>query len=143
MGSWNGHFEDEALCIDDTNERLYVLENLPLKAVINKNATVKSGSIDKFPLNLSISFSKEDESKKATVSIDFTLFELICDMDEGYRPTIQDKNRHTDFVSFIQQLIDFGDKDKRITIIPKNGETREKRIFRETEFGYEFKVVRQ
>ena len=32
--SWNGHFEDEALCIDDTNERLYVLENLPLKAVI-------------------------------------------------------------------------------------------------------------
>ena len=64
----------------------------------------------------------------------------ICNMREGYRPTIQDKNRHADFVSFIQQLIDFGNKSSRITIIPKDGAQSVKIVFEETEFGYEFKV---
>ena len=62
-------------------------------------------------------------------------------MREGYRPTIQDKNRHADFVSSMQQLIDFGNKYSRITIIPKDGSQSVKMVFEETEFGYEFKVV--
>lgn len=88
-----------------------------------------------------LGFRRDDQSEVVTISVDFALFELICNMREGYRPTIQDKNRHADFVSFIQQLIDFGNKSSRITIIPKDGAQSVKMVFEETEFGYEFKVV--
>ena len=108
---------------------------------INKNTKHIDGTIDRFFPNLRLGFKRDDQSKVVTISVDFALFELICNMREGYRPTIQDKNRHADFVSFIQQLIDFGNKSSRITIIPKDGSQSVKMVFEETEFGYEFKVV--
>lgn len=139
--SWNGQFDDDYICIDDSNDQVWVLEQLQLKSAINKNAKHIDGTIDRFFPNLRLGFKRDDQSKVVTVSVDFALFELICNMREGYRPTIQDKNRHADFVSSIQQLIDFGNKYSRITIIPKDGSQSVKMVFEETEFGYEFKVV--
>ena len=60
----------------------------------------------------------------------------------GYRPTVQDKNRHADFVGFVQQVIDFGNKDDRIILVPKESDKAYKMIFEDTDFGYEFKVVK-
>jgi len=77
----------------------------------------------------------------AEISIDFALYELISDMREGYRPTVQDKNRHADFVSFVQRLIEFGNKETKIILIPKESDKDYKMIFEETDFGFEFKVV--
>lgn len=61
-------------------------------------------------------------------------------MQNGYRPTIQDKNRHTEFVSSIQRLIEFGEKKKRIIIIPKGDEDYKRIVFEESVFSNEFKV---
>ena len=62
-------------------------------------------------------------------------------MKDGYRPTIQDKNQHTDFVSFVQRVIEFGNKATRILLIPKEQEHDHRVVFEKTDFGYEFKVV--
>ena len=62
-------------------------------------------------------------------------------MKEGYRPTVQDKNHHADFVSYIQKMIEFGNKSSRIILIPKENSKKEKIIFEETDFGFEFKVI--
>lgn len=62
-------------------------------------------------------------------------------MKEGYRPTVQDKNQHADFVSFIQRIIEFGNKASRIVLVPKENEHNCKIVFEQTDFGYEFKVV--
>lgn len=139
--SWNGQFDDDYICIDDSNDQVWILEQLQLKSAINKSAEHIDGTIDRFFPNLRLGFRRDDQSEVVTISVDFALFELICNMREGYRPTIQDKNRHADFISFIQQLIDFGNKSSRITIIPKDGDQSVKMVFEETEFGYEFKVV--
>jgi DNA phosphorothioation-dependent restriction protein DptF len=66
---------------------------------------------------------------------------MISAMREGYRPTVQDKNRHTDFVSFVQRLIEFGNKASRISLVPKDGEQSYKIVFEKNAFGYSFKVV--
>ena len=87
---------------------------------------------------------KKDGSdlETAEIDMDYALFEMIADMREGYRPTVQDKNRHTDFVSFVQRLIEFGNKGTRIELIPKDGEKNIKIVFEQNDFGYEFRVVR-
>ena len=69
------------------------------------------------------------------------MFEMVSAMKEGYRPTVQDKNQHADFVSFVQRIIEFGNKASRIVLVPKENEHDYKVIFEQTDFGYEFKVV--
>lgn len=141
---WDGQFEDNYICIDNTNEFFWVLEQLQLNAAINTEAVKISGSIQRFAPTLKVKFSKElkPQSEIAELNIDFALYELISDMREGYRPTVQDKNHHADFVSFVQRLINFGNKEARIMLVPKESDKANSMVFELNIFGkYEFKVV--
>ena len=140
---WDGQFEDDCICIDDTNDQLWIVEQLQLKSAINKHAIPITTSIQRFSPTLTLRFKRESLSmpETAEINIDYALYELISDMKEGYRPTVQDKNIHADFVSFVQRLIEFGNKESRIILIPKESDKDYKMIFEETDFGFEFKVV--
>lgn len=140
---WNGQFEDDHICIDDENSKLWILEQLQIKSVINKNARQISGNIQRFSPFLILRFQKANSimNEMEELNVDFSLFQLIEDMKEGYRPTVQDKNYHANFVSFVQRLMEFGNKKEKIVLIPKESNRTYKMIFEETEFGYEFKVV--
>ena len=50
--SWDGQFEDDHICIDDTNDQLWTLEQLQIKSVINKNAKQITGTIQRFSPSL-------------------------------------------------------------------------------------------
>ncbi len=142
--NWDGEFGQDAICIDDSNEQLWILEQLNLRAAINKNAIKIDGDIQRFSPVLRLRYKKEPQefTEAAEIRIDFALFELIANMRDGYRPTMQDKNRHTDFVSFVQQLIELGNKSNKVIIVPKDSDKKYRMIFEENDFGYEFKVVR-
>ena len=142
--NWDGEFGGDFICIDESNEHHWILEELKLKAAINKDAPKITGEIQRFSPIISLSYKKDgqDNTKPVTIKIDFALYELISDMKAGYRPTMQDKNRHTDFVSFVQQLIELGNKEERVTIIPKDGDKKYQIVFEENDFGFEFKVVK-
>lgn len=141
--NWDGQFDSDTICIDDSNEKFWVLEQLLIKPAIYKNQTPTTGEILRFATSLKLRYRKasDDESKTAEISMDYALFEMISAMKEGYRPTVQDKNQHADFVSFVQRLIEFGNKASRIVLIPKDSEHDYKVVFEKTDFGYEFKVV--
>ena len=100
--------------------------------------------IQRFSPSLKLRFSKDPDLEESYVEIDidYSLFEIIMAMKEGYRPTWQDKNLHTDFVNFIQKIIDLGEKNSSIIILPKNGESTQKYIFSEDDFGAAFKEVK-
>lgn len=142
--NWDGEFGGDFICIDESNEHNWILEELKLKAAINKDAPKITGEIKRFSPTISLRYKKDgqDNTKPVTIKIDFALYELISDMKAGYRPTIKDKNRHTDFVSFVQQLIELGNKEERVTIIPKDGDKKYQIVFQENDFGFEFKVVK-
>lgn len=142
--NWDGEFGGDFICIDESNEHNWILEELKLKAAINKDAPKITGEINRFSPTISLRYKKDgqDNTKPVTIKIDFALYELISDMKAGYRPTIKDKNRHTDFVSFVQQLIELGNKEERVTIIPKDGDKKYQIVFEENDFGFEFKVVK-
>ena len=142
--SWDGQFDSDSVCIDDSNESFWVTEQLMLQPSIFKPKSVNEEEIQRFSTNIRIRLKKKDGSdlETAEIDMDYALFEMIADMREGYRPTVQDKNRHTDFVSFVHRLIEFGNKGTRIELIPKDGEKNIKIVFEQNDFGYEFRVVR-
>jgi len=141
--SWDGQFDSDMICIDDSNEKFWVLEHLLLKPAIYKIQVPKAGDIRRFSTTLKLRYRKASdvELETAEISVDYALFELISAMKDGYRPTVQDKNQHTDFVSFVQRLIEFGNKASRISLIPKDGEQDYKIVFEKNAFGYSFRVV--
>ena len=141
--NWDGQFDSDCICIDDSNEKYWVLEQLLLKSAVKKGTPMSEEDILRFATTLKLRYRNANGSDEdlAEISIDYALFEMICAMREGYRPTVQDKNRHADFVSFVQRLIEFGNKSTRIILIPKDSEKDYRIIFEETDFDYEFKVV--
>ena len=141
--NWDGQFDTDTICIDDSNEKFWVLEQLLIKPTIDRAQATVTGEVFRFSTTLKLRYRKANDIKLETaeISIDYALFEMISAMKEGYRPTVQDKNQHADFVSFVQRIIEFGNKASRIVLIPKENEHDYKVIFEQTDFGYEFKVV--
>lgn len=141
--NWDGQFDSDTICIDDSNEKFWVLEQLLLKPSIYSNRPSTDSVVQRFSPTVKLRFRKDSDSnlETAEISMDYSLFEMISAMKEGYRPTVQDKNQHTDFVSFIQRVIEFGNKATRIVLIPKEQEHDYRVVFEKTDFGYEFKVV--
>ena len=141
--NWDGQFDSDTICIDDSNEKFWVLEQLLIKPAIYKVQTPATGDVLRFSTAIKLRYRKasETELETAEISMDYALFEMISAMKDGYRPTVQDKNQHTDFVSFVQRVIEFGNKASRIELIPKDNEHDYKVVFEKNDFGYEFRVV--
>ena len=141
--NWDGQFDSDTICIDDSNEKFWVLEQLLIKPAIYKVQTPATGDVLRFSTAIKLRYRKasETELETAEISMDYALFEMISAMKDGYRPAVQDKNQHTDFVSFVQRVIEFGNKASRIELIPKDNEHDYKVVFEKTDFGYEFRVV--
>ena len=141
--NWDGQFDSDTICIDDSNEKFWVLEQLLIKPAIYRAQAPITGEVLRFSTTLKLRYRKanDTEIETAEISMDYALFEMISAMKEGYRPTVQDKNQHADFVSFVQRIIEFGNKASRIVLVPKENEHNYKVIFEQTDFGYEFKVV--
>lgn len=140
---WDGQFDSDYICIDDSNERFWVVEQLMIQPAIFKSNSVGEDEILRFSTNIRIRFKQVSGSdlKTAEIDMDYALFEMVSAMREGYRPTIQDKNKHADFVCFVQRLIEFGNKGSRIDLLPKDNENGYRIVFEKNDFDYEFRVV--
>ena len=144
--NWDGQFNSfnsDYICIDDSNERFWVIEQLPIHATYESKKT-DIDEVLRFSTNVKLRFKKSsgNDTEKAEIDMDYALFEMISAMREGYRPTVQDKNKHADFVSFVQRLIEFGNKGTRIELLPKDHANDYRIVFEKNDFDYEFRVVR-
>lgn len=129
--NWDGQFDSDTICIDDSNEKFWVLEQLLIKPAIYKAQASITGEVLRFSTTLKLRYRKanDTEIETAEISMDYALFEMVSAMKEGYRPTVQDKNQHADFVSFVQRIIEFGNKASRIVLVPKENEHDYKVMF--------------
>ena len=140
--NWNGEFADNSICIDDTNEKYWILEQLDFKHSLNQTIAKTDEQIDRFTPILKLYFKKvgENDINRVEINVDYSLYELILDMKEGYRPTIQDKNIHTEFSNVVKKLEELGNKSEKITILPKGYDKISKIVFEYNGFNYEFRV---
>ena len=99
---------------------------------------------NQFVPNIKMRFEKANNPGiGSNIDMDYSLFEMVHAMSEGYSPTYQERNIHTDFVGSIRKLIELGTKTKEILIIPTSEEKKEKYIFENNEFGFEFRRLQQ
>ncbi len=138
--SWDGLFGEKLICLDDSNDKYSIVENLSISPYLIK--TAPEDEVLRFLPTIAIRYRDAKEENDVTIYLDYALYRLIQSMKDGYRPSSQDCNIHADFVSKIKALIDLGEKRKRVFIVPKGSEEKTRYVFEETEFGYSFKEVR-
>ena len=138
--SWDGLFGEKLICLDDSNDKYSIVENLSISPWLIKIDPEEE--VLRFLPTIAIRYRDSKEENDVTIYLDYALYRLIQSMKDGYRPSSQDCNIHADFVSKIKALIDLGEKRKRVFIVPKGSEEKNRYVFEETEFGYSFKEVR-
>lgn len=140
---WNGNFPDGDICIDASNNAYWLAEQIDLQPCIYGLEVIEKEEINSFPIFVKLCFNNAANvsSGMAEIRVDYSLFELISDICDGYRPTVQDKNHHADFDAFVQRITELGNKKSKVTIYAKNN-MNEKYTFEKDPFGkYTFKVV--
>ena len=129
---WNGDFGDSHIGLDDFNENYWVAEEIGLSPLYpDEVENVDDEELMRFEPTLKVAFYNEYDSTAEPVelTIDFCLFKLIKSMNRGYCPTIEDKNSHANFVSFVHQVVELGKKTSKIELISKANPTTERFVF--------------
>ena len=73
------------------------------------------------------------------IDVDYSLYELLIRVGNGYRPNKKDKNHFIKFIEFINKIEGAGSKDNQLTFTEKNREENKKYRL---EFDEEFEIYR-
>jgi DNA phosphorothioation-dependent restriction protein DptF len=73
------------------------------------------------------------------LDIDYSLYEILYNLGQGYIQTADDRNNHADFISFANRMLQTGKMKESVTILSEKGV---KAVVSKTAFGFRFKVVK-
>lgn len=137
---WCGSESDDNVCLDDSIVGYSIYENLVFKECLdNMPESLDEALLQRFSPNIAIEFINKNTSENIKLTIDFSLYELIAKLNEGYIQTADDRNNHADFIIFVEKMLHAGSLGENILIVSDKGE---KSMVKKTGFGYEFKVVK-
>lgn len=82
--NWDGQFGSDTICIDDSNEKFWVLEQLFIKPEIYREQVPIAGESLRFSTTLKLRYRKSnvEELETAEISMDYALFEMISAIAE-------------------------------------------------------------
>ena len=138
---WNGEADKKYINIFlGKNQIKYkVSEELELKADTSNLPLNEESELIKFLNTMEIKYKGERLDKSCGIDIDFSLYELLNKVINGYRPNRKDKNHFIKFIEFINKLEESGSQDEQLIFTEKNREENKK--FR-LEYDDEFEIYR-
>ena len=130
---------ESLICLNNSNKKEYILyEKLSYKPDLSFFGNLKNDDeLNIFSTIMSLNFNSNN--KLIELNVDYSLYCLIVKLNKGYVPTINDKNNHADFISFVDKIIKTSSNKDEIFIV------REEKGFKleKTDFGnYVFKRVK-
>jgi DNA phosphorothioation-dependent restriction protein DptF len=136
---WCGSDEDGNICLEERQSGFSLFETVKFKA--NIDHLPKPRGIEELHRFIpSVVTAFEDMSGEIIyLEIDYSLYELIYKLNQGYIQTADDRNNHADFISFINRILQTGSLTENISIVSVNGK---KASISRSMFGYKFKVVK-
>ncbi|WP_461615233.1 DNA phosphorothioation-dependent restriction protein DptF [Clostridium sp. Marseille-QA1073] len=136
---WNGEAEKDQINIFmGKNQIKYkISEDLQLK--VDTSNLPKNDEIDikKFITTLKLKYKSEKFEKAYEIDIDFSLYKLLMQVVNGYRPNKKDKNQFIKFVEFINKLEEIGSQNEKLIFTEKNRDFNKRyKLEYDTEFEF-------
>ncbi|MBE6054298.1 MAG: DNA phosphorothioation-dependent restriction protein DptF [Clostridium sartagoforme] len=138
---WNGEAEKNHINIfvGKKQVKYKVSELLKLKADVSNLPNNKSNELIKFLTEMDIRYRGDNLDNSCGIDIDYSLYELLIRVGNGYRPNKKDKNHFIKFIEFINKLECAGSQNSQLTFTEKNREENKKYRL---EFDDEFEIYR-
>ncbi|MBE6048927.1 MAG: DNA phosphorothioation-dependent restriction protein DptF [Clostridium sp.] len=138
---WNGEADKKFINIFiGRNQTKYkISEKVELKADTSNLPKSEDNDLKKFIGTLNLQYKNESSGKTYKIDIDYSLYKLLVQVNDGYRPNKKDKNHFIKFVEFINKLEETGSQNTELVITEKNRENNKK--FK-LEFDDEFETYR-
>lgn len=122
---WNGETgKDRINIFIGKNQTKYkVSEEIDLKAdTSNLPISEEDDELIKFVTTLELGYKSEKSALTYKIDIDFSLYKLLVQVNNGYRPNKKDKNTFINFVEFINKLEESGSQREMLIFTEKNRE---------------------
>lgn len=138
---WNGEAEEKYLnlFIGKNQTKYKVSEKVELKADTRNLPKNDETNIKKFIGTLKLQYKDEKTQESQGIDIDYSLYKLLVQINNGYRPNKKDRNHFIKFIEFIGKLEDTGSQNKELVFMEKNRENNRKY---KLEFDDEFETYR-
>jgi len=136
---WNGEAEKGQINVFmGKNQIKYkVSEDLELKVDTSNLPKREETDIKKFITTLKLKYKNEKLEKAYEIDVDFSLYQLLIQVINGYRPNKRDKNQFIKFIEFINKLEETGSQNEKLIFTEKNREVNKKyKLEYDTEFEF-------
>jgi len=141
---WNGTSNDEKYInfnIGCEQNKYQVSKPFSIKSAPNLGNVKKLEYLEKFSLYLNIFFKPENNEESQKIKIDYGLFKLMSEIQNGYRPNRLDKNNYVHFSKYINQLSEFSGFSDLIVFSEMNNEKTKQYKLYVDDFGYHFEEI--
>ena len=138
---WNGEAEKNHINIfvGKTQVKYKVSEKLELKADTSNLPNNKDSELIKFLTEMEVRYKGDNLDTSCSIDIDYSLYDLLIRVGNGYRPNKKDKNNFIKFIEFINKIECAGSQNNQLTFTEKNREENKKYRL---EFDEEFEIYR-
>lgn len=136
---WNGEADKDQINIFmGKNQIKYkVSEDLILKVDTSNLPKNDETELKKFITKLKLKYKNEKLDKSYEIDLDFTLYKLLIQVIDGYRPNKKDKNHFIKFIEFINKLEETGSQNEKLIFTEKNRDVnKEYKLEYDTEFEF-------
>lgn len=136
---WNGEAEKDQIniFIGKNQIKYKVSEDLDLKVDTSNLPKSDETDIKKFITTLKLKYKSEKLGKAYEIDVDFSLYKLLMQVINGYRPNKKDKNQFIKFIEFINKLEKTGSQNEKLIFTEKNRDFNKKyKLEYDTEFEF-------
>jgi len=136
---WCGMGADKSICLDDSHFQYAIYENVKFEPSLkNVPEQINISELIRFVPKVFVGFkNQKDENNDIILDIDYSLYHLICKLNDGYIQTADDRNNHADFMSFVDKILKTGPADEKLII---KGINSSEATLEKTSFGYKFRM---
>ena len=139
---WNGEAEEKNhinIFLGRNQTKYKASEKIELKSDLSNLPKNDENDLKKFIGTLKLKYKGENTDRSYEIDIDYTLYKLLIQVNNGYRPNKKDKNHFIKFIEFINKLEEAGSQHEEIVFTEKNRENNKQ--FK-LEFDEEFETYR-
>ncbi|KRU27451.1 DNA phosphorothioation-dependent restriction protein DptF [Clostridium sporogenes] len=136
---WNGEAEKGQInfFMGKNQIKYKVSEDFELKVDTSNLPKSDEADIKKFITTLKLKYKNEKLEKAYEIDVDFSLYQLLIQVINGYRPNKKDKNQFIKFIEFINKLEEIGSQNEKLIFTEKNREVNKKyKLEYDTEFEF-------
>ena len=119
---WNGEADKGHLNIfvGKSQIKYKISEELELKADTSNLPSSEETKLEKFLTTIEIKYKNGKTGKSYGIDLDFSLYELLIRVGNGYRPNKRDKNQFIKFIEFMNKIELGGSQGQELIITEKN-----------------------